>query len=155
MIRSMTAFGNARAESSQGNISIEIRTVNSRFLDINFRLPDDLRALEGGIREKLSVYLTRGKVDIRANYLRAHDGRDSAPDENQLQKLASQLALVRQYIPDVAAPRLSELLNSAESPPSFLEDFGPLCMQALDQALIELQATREREGKRLATIMLE
>jgi uncharacterized protein (TIGR00255 family) len=155
MIRSMTAFGNARAESAQGSVSVEIRTVNSRFLDINFRLPDDLRSLEGGIREKLGKYLSRGKVDIRVHYLRAQESGSAMPDESHVQQIAAQLAFLRRHIPDIPAPRLSELLGNIESSSSFLDDFGPSCMQAMDQALTELQATRDREGQRLATIMLE
>ncbi|HUG60191.1 MAG TPA: YicC/YloC family endoribonuclease [Candidimonas sp.] len=158
MIRSMTAFGNARAESAQGSVTIEFRTVNSRFLDINFRLPEDLRMVEGLIREKLSQAVTRGKVEIRVNYARVDTRANASLDSEYLASLASQLQAARQVIPDTPAPRLSELLNGsggAESASFDPEVWTAMCQEATTQALIELQAAREREGQRLAAMMQE
>lgn len=158
MIRSMTAFGNARAESVQGSITIELRTVNSRFLDINFRLPEDLRMVEGLIREKLNQTVTRGKVDIRVNYSRAETRANVSLDSQYLATLASQLQAARQVIPDTPAPRLSEMLagsGGAESDSFDPEIWTAMCQEAISQALTELQAAREREGQRLAAMMQE
>src|SRR5690606_27200931 len=115
MIRSMTAFGNARAESAQGSVTVEFRTVNSRFLDINFRLPEDLRMAENIIREKLGAVVTRGKVEIRVNYARTETRAMASLDPDYLSMLAAQLQTARRVIPDVPAPRLSELLNASSS----------------------------------------
>lgn len=158
MIRSMTAFGNARAESAQGSVTIEFRTVNSRFLDINFRLPEDLRMVEGLIREKLSQAVTRGKVEIRVNYARVDTRANASLDSEYLASLASQLQAARQVIPDTPAPRLSELLNGSGGTDSGSFDpevWTAMCQEATTQALIELQAAREREGQRLAVMMQE
>lgn len=157
MIRSMTAFGNARAVAPQGSITIEFRTVNSRFLDINFRLPEDLRMLEGLIREQLGLVVKRGKVDIRANYARSESQVRQAIDQQYLAGVAEQLEVARRVIPDIAAPRLMELLGGSTNNDS---DFDPevwsaIGLEATSQALAELQAAREREGQRLAQIMLE
>ena len=73
MIRSMTAFGAARAESSVGSVTLEIRTVNSRYLDLSLRLPDDLRLAEAPLREQIGAHLRRGKVEVRAAFTRASD----------------------------------------------------------------------------------
>lgn len=158
MIRSMTAFGNARAESVQGSVTIELRTVNSRFLDINFRLPEDLRMVEGLIREKLNLAVTRGKVDIRVNYSRTDTRANVSLDSQYLATLASQLQAARQLIPDTPAPRLSEILagsSGAESNSFDPEVWTAMCQEAISQALIELQSAREREGQRLAAMMQE
>lgn len=158
MIRSMTAFGNARAESVQGSITIELRTVNSRFLDINFRLPEDLRMVEGLIREKLNQTVTRGKVDIRVNYSRTDTRTNVNLDSQYLATLASQLQAARQVIPDTPAPRLSEMLagsSGAENNSFDPEVWTAMCQEAIGQALTELQAAREREGQRLAAMMQE
>ncbi|NYT85949.1 YicC/YloC family endoribonuclease [Pollutimonas harenae] len=157
MIRSMTAFGNARAESPQGSVSIEFRTVNSRFLDVSFRLPDELRMAEGPIREQLGLVIKRGKVEIRANYARPESQGATALDLHYLTQIASQLEVARQYLPDVAAPRLSELLNNSSGQNAATTDsqtWLALCAQATTQALAELLAAREREGRRLADMML-
>ncbi|SHH82094.1 YicC/YloC family endoribonuclease [Pollutimonas bauzanensis] len=158
MIRSMTAFGNARAESAHGSVTIEFRTVNSRFLDINFRLPEDLRMVEGPIREKLGQAVTRGKVEIRVNYARADTRSDVSLDPEYLRALAEQLEAARRVIPDIPAPRLTELLNGsngAESASFDTEAWTAMCLEATAQALAELQAAREREGQRLAAMMQE
>ena len=61
MIRSMTAFGNAKADLEQGTLALELRSVNSRFLDLYFRLPDELRHVETPLRELLTAQLARGR----------------------------------------------------------------------------------------------
>lgn len=158
MIRSMTAFGNARAESAQGSVTIEFRTVNSRFLDVNFRLPEDLRMVESAIREKLGTVVARGKVEVRVNYVRSDTRARVSLDPEYLSTLAAQLQDARRVIPDVPAPRLTELLNAS----GVVENTGldpdiwtAMCLEAATQALAEMQAAREREGQRLATIMHE
>src|SRR5690554_114944 len=110
MIRSMTASGNARAVAPQGSITIEFRTVNSRFLDVNFRLPEDLRMLEGLIREQLSLVIKRGKVEVRAAYARSESQVRNVIDQQYLASVAEQLQVARRVIPDLAAPRLMDLI---------------------------------------------
>lgn len=158
MIRSMTAFGAARAESTEGTLNIEFRSVNSRFLDVNFRLPDDLRMLEGPVREKLGQALARGKVDIRINYARTKSAVVQTLDSDYMAAIAEQLKAARAMIPDVAAPQLADLLKGAGNSDdlSFTpEVWTAMCAQATEQALSEFQANREREGERLAQGMLE
>jgi uncharacterized protein YicC (UPF0701 family) len=76
MIYSMTGYASATRElaTAAGNgsasVSVELRTVNSRFLDLNFRMPDDVRACEPALREMLMGKLSRGKVDVRINLQR-------------------------------------------------------------------------------------
>lgn len=157
MISSMTAFGAARAESSLGAVTVELRTVNSRYLDINLRLPDELRMAEAPLREQLSKFLQRGKVDVRVSYARAGTDADQALNLDYLRQVAGQLQRARALIPDTPAPTLTELIKGA----AHLDDapdpkaWNVLCIEAGNQALTELQANREREGARLAEMMLE
>jgi len=151
----MTAFGAARAESSLGIITIELRTVNSRYLDINLRLPDELRMAEAPLREQISRCLRRGKVDVRVGFARAGANSGQTLAEDYLNQVAAQLQHVRAVIPDTPAPTLTELVKGAGN----LEDapdpkaWNALCIEAVGQALTELQANREREGVRLADMM--
>lgn len=159
MIRSMTSFGSAHAESNLGSVTLEFRSVNSRFLDIHFRLPDDLRMAEGPIREALARQIKRGKVEVRLSYARSTAGVGIVLDETLLDTTASQLALARRHMPDVPAPTLTELLAAARGAGS-AENFDAdgwmaLCQQAIDQALADMLAAREREGQRLASVMLD
>lgn len=158
MIRSMTAFGTAKAESEHGSLTIEIRSVNSRFLDINFRLPEELRILESALRELVSREITRGKIDIRANFARKLTQEASMLDMATVGRIAELLAAAREAIPDVQPPRLSELLtggNGGGNEPLDPDAWIAMAMDAGGRALGDLQAAREREGHRLAEMMEE
>lgn len=156
MIHSMTAFGSARIESEQASLTVEFRTVNSRFLDISIRMPDEFRFLETQIREQISRYVVRGKIDVRLSYARQTDTTSSELDPIQLEHLANQLALARQRIPDVVAPRLLDLLadQTDRSASLDIELWTQMCNQACQQALDQLKEARRREGQRLSAMML-
>jgi len=158
MIRSMTAFGNARVDLEQGSLALELRSVNSRYLDLHFRLPDELRHAETPLRELLTANLGRGKIEVRASYTRNAGTELSTLDPNWLQHLATQLEAARAIMPHVEAPRLAELFNWPGQRNNDALDpqaWGAACVQAATQAVAQLQEGREREGQRLATIMLE
>uniref|UniRef100_UPI003340B597 YicC/YloC family endoribonuclease n=1 Tax=Castellaniella defragrans TaxID=75697 RepID=UPI003340B597 len=155
MIRSMTAFGAARLESESGAIGIEIRSVNNRYLDLNLRLPEDLRFAESRIREILGRQVQRGKVEVRVTYTTATGNAPRSIDPDALHALAAQLQAARAVIPDVPAPTLTDLLGGNERSTLDPETWQPLCERALEQALGEFTAAREREGERLARAMLE
>jgi len=158
MIRSMTAFGSARADLEQGSVALELRSVNSRYLDLFFRLPDDLRHLEAPLRELLTANLSRGKVEVRASFTRNAAADVPKLDPQWLQSLAEQLQAARQILPEVAAPRLAELFNwpgqrgNDGLDPQVWTAAG---MRAAEQALAQFQQAREREGERLAVVMRE
>lgn len=157
MIRSMTAFGSAKAETEHGTLTIEIRSVNSRFLDLNFRLPEELRMVETTLREQISREITRGKVDIRANFARKVIPDAAMLDMTALDRAAELLVAAREVIPDVQAPRLSELLAGANggNEPLDPEAWTAMAGDAASRALADLRAAREREGMRLAQMMRE
>jgi len=156
MIRSMTASGNARADLEQGSLALELRSVNSRYLDLYFRLPDELRHTETPLRELLTANLARGKVEVRVSYTRNAGTELGALDPAWLQRLAAQLQAARQVLPEVAAPRLAELYNWPGQRNADALDpqaWGAACLQAAQQALEQMQQARTREGERLAGMM--
>ncbi|CAM4090351.1 YicC/YloC family endoribonuclease [Bordetella tumulicola] len=158
MIRSMTAFGNARVDIEQGTLALEVRSVNSRYLDLYFRLPDELRHAETPLRELLTANLGRGKVEVRASYTRSVGTELSKLDPVWLQHLATQLEAARTVLPEVEAPRLAELFNWPGQRGNDALDpqaWSAACVQAGQQALTQLKEGREREGQRLAAIMME
>lgn len=156
MIHSMTAFGTGSAENDHGSLKIECRTVNSRFLDINVRLPEDLRFLEGRLREQITARLQRGKVDLRIVQERAvESGMADLPAE-YLEHLARQLSTARQILPDVRAPELLALISGAANQQKKDLDakaWTALCDEALEQTLKQVVQARRREGQRLAESM--
>jgi uncharacterized protein (TIGR00255 family) len=158
MIRSMTAFGNARADLEQGSLALELRSVNSRYLDLYFRLPDELRHAETPLRELLTGNLERGKIEVRVSYTRNAGAELTELNPEWLARLAAQLAAARRAIPDTAAPRLAELYNWPGQRNADALDpqaWGAACVQAAKQALEQMQQARAREGARLAAMMRE
>ena len=159
MISSMTAFGSGRHEFEHGHVTIELRSVNSRYLDLQFRLPDELRLAEIPLREKLSQRLTRGKIDIRVNFSKPRSLSDDRLGIESLSRIATQLQAVRQTLPDVAPPSLADILAWSDSESSSQHTDPQMwvepCVIALEQAIDELLLGRAREGSRLAKSMLE
>ncbi|ANY16327.1 YicC/YloC family endoribonuclease [Bordetella pseudohinzii] len=158
MIRSMTAFGNARVDLEQGSLALELRSVNSRFLDLYFRLPDELRHAETPLRELLTSQLARGKVEVRVSFTRNAGNEVTQLDPQWLGLLADQLQAARRVLPEVSAPRLVELLNWPGQRGNDALDpqiWGAACVTAAQQALGQLQDGRSREGERLALMMRE
>lgn len=152
----MTAFGSARAESELGSITIDLRSVNNRYLDLNLRIPEELRFLEAQVRERLSESLQRGKIELRLSFHKNLLVQKSRLDPAYLEKLAAELALARSFIPDTPAPKLQELMQSQqqEQTQEKAEQWQATCLEALGQALQDFQAARLREGERLAADML-
>ena len=152
----MTGYAQAAAGSPRGTLSLELRSVNSRFLDVVFRIPDELRALEPGLREAITARITRGKVDCRVALA---EGEGVAPklNEEALGRLRAVAEAARRAFPDAAPPTLAELLRwpgvlGAEADTEALRAVAmTLCRKTLD----ELAAARSREGAKLATFIVE
>jgi len=159
MIQSMTGFARREARGPHGRITWELRSVNHRFLEIGMRLPEEFRALEGNIRERISARLGRGKVDVTLRWDRE--------DASEI-RLALNEGMVRQ-LRDVHG-RISRLLaTEKELTPAELmrwpgvireeeQDPGPLHAAAialLDGALGDLVETRSAEGARIGVMIAE
>lgn len=156
MIRSMTAFANARTELEAGSITMELRSVNNRYLDLQLRLPEELRFSEASIREILSQRLQRGKVELRVNFQRAFKADAQQISPELLQQIAQQLQSARAVIADIPAPRFGELLSLSQQEQGLDHDtWLPAIQQNLTAALDDLEQSKQREGLRLATAMLE
>ena len=157
MITSMTAFGSGKSERTFGSVTVELRSVNSRFLDIQFRLPDELRMAEQPIKERISTELSRGKIEVRAHFSRAQTSVQTEISEDALLLVAQQLAQIRKILPETASPSFYEMLGSmnAQHPPIDPELWMGACQEALTAALSELLYGRQREGQRLSLAMLE
>jgi len=147
----MTGYAQASAGSPRGTLSLELRSVNARFLDVQFRIADELRALEPVLREQIGARIARGKVDCRVA-LAEGDGAAPRLNEEALRRLRAVADAARKAFPEAAPPSLAELLRwpgvlVAEVDAEALRSAAAaLCRRALD----ELSATRTREGAKLA-----
>jgi uncharacterized protein (TIGR00255 family) len=157
MIHSMTGYATRTRELPIGSVQLELRSVNSRFLDISFRIPDDLRAVEPQFRELIGARIGRGKVDCRLSYgLKPLADAESGVNREALARLARLSADVRDVMPDVQPMRVSEALNwpgvIADSTAAF-EAMRAASIDMLRTALDDLAATRAREGDKLAEMI--
>ena len=163
MIQSMTGYAAASAplsaDGAHGMLSIELRSVNARFLDLQFRISDELRALEPMLRELIGARVSRGKVDCRV-YL--SEGAGATPgariNPEALARLGELAMVVTQAMPQAAPLRVADILRwpgvIAESRVDEDETrhvAAALCRQALE----ELVGSRGREGAKLGAAVGE
>jgi len=149
---SMTGFAGASFATPLGQAAIEIRSVNSRFLDLTLKVADDLRAFEPQIRERIGGRLARGKVECRLSVQRAA-GRNHAPEPGGLAALQRLGDAVRQALPQAAPLSVADVLawpGVLEAPALDADALRAALLAALDEALDRLQESRAREGAAIA-----
>jgi uncharacterized protein (TIGR00255 family) len=158
-IASMTGFAATAQEFDFGTVALELRAVNHRYLDVQFRIPDELRIIESAIREQIAARLTRGKVDCRISFAsRVTIATGSELNLAAVQELVKLDAQVRSHVPGVAALSVAEILRwpgvlATHDVPS--ETLRESALGLLAQALEEFQQTRLREGAKLKDSLLE
>lgn len=153
MIRSMTGFSSAQVETPRGPLTIEMRSVNSRFLDMQIRLPDELKALETGMRELLGVSLVRGKVEFRATFGQSEKQEMPSLNSEQLTHLKNLLSTIRSSIPEASPPTAFEILQwpgVLNQPEIAIEGLKNAFFVGTKNALQGLIEARQREGERLS-----
>ena len=159
MVQSMTGFAVQTRDLGSVSLHLELRSVNSRYLDLGFRIVDDLRAAEPAIRERISARLGRGKVECRLNLQAGHAApRSMALNAALLDQLADAQNSLRSRFVDAAALSVNELLRwpgmLADDSLGF-DEMLPAIVALVDTALEELVATRQREGDKLADMIRE
>ncbi len=157
MIRSMTAFAGSERITPWGTLGCELRSVNHRFLEVGVRVPDELRALEPQLRERVAARISRGKLDL-ALRLRAPESAQALVVNDAL---VEQLGALAQRL-DAKFPQLRVEFTDLLQLPGVLQGqvVDPVALQAqavelLDEVVSEFVAAREREGGKLATAISE
>jgi uncharacterized protein (TIGR00255 family) len=136
-------------------LGLEIRSVNSRFLDLSFRLPEELRQFEPALRELLGGSLKRGKVEVRATIESGSPGPVAEPSTRLLQRLNAVQDNVRAWISDIQPLRVADVLRLAAAEQGGARDWSADLLPLAEKALKELLAARKREGTRLAATLVE
>ncbi|MCW5653340.1 YicC/YloC family endoribonuclease [Hydrogenophaga sp.] len=149
-----TGSGETARESGPG-LGLEIRSVNSRFLDLVFKLPDELRANEPALRELLGTRLKRGKVEVRGWVEGRADNLPRPPSAQDLQRLVSLQDSVRSWLPAAAPLSVAEVIQITSRQQAHTGNLSESLVQLAQTALDGLVGAREREGKRLATMLLD
>ena len=159
MIVSMTAYGRAEKSSELGQASCEIRSVNHRYLEMSVRLPEELRALEQTIRERISAKLKRGRVDCNIRFDFSACTSDSIPVNTELlNKLIERAEATATQLQQAQAINPLELLGwpgvlNKDVPDP--EKIGEMIMALINKTLQAVIATRQREGEKIRDMILE
>jgi uncharacterized protein (TIGR00255 family) len=158
MICSMTGFAAIERAIAGGILIIELRSVNHRYLELQLKLDDQLRAFEPLVRELIAARLGRGKVECRMSLIQKQGGGQGQLNEAALQELQQLSAQVRQHFPESQPLRVAEVLHW----PGVLmqqgisqETLADEIRTGLQQALQDLSDARAREGAKLKTMILE
>ena len=157
MLHSMTGFARESLETDIGTLSWEIRAVNHRYLDVQFKLPEDLRPQEQALRQQASSALARGKVEC-ALFFRRAVSRDSELklDTELVELIGHRISELTAKLPNVAAANPIEILRWPGVVVQTELDTGPLFEQAsalLDTTLAAMNEMRASEGLRIAEML--
>jgi uncharacterized protein (TIGR00255 family) len=137
-------------------LGMEIRSVNSRFLDLSFRLSDELRPNEPALRELITARVKRGKVEVRAWVEGRSDNALRAPNTPELQKLVGLQDQIRAWLPNARELSVAEVLQTlSRSAPAPTTGLADTLHEMAQRAVADFTGSREREGGRLATMLLD
>lgn len=159
MIASMTGYAVMSREIPEGSLTLELRSVNNRYLDIQFRLPDEFRLLESAMRELLHTQLKRGKIDCRLTFIpHARIDLPQQLNDQLLNKLLELNSAVKSVLLEARSLTVADILRW----PGILKEdtlsataLHESCMKLLQTTLNEFAATRVREGEKLKNALLE
>ena len=162
-VYSMTGYGSAthsaaagaetggatgpQAIAHSGSVTVDIRSVNGRFLDLSLRLPDDLRGLEPALRELIGSHFRRGKIEVRVSPQRETDAAWPQPSPDQLNRLSRLENTVHGWLPKAAPLSVHEALQWCRGG-SVQEKLDDLALVAAQQAVAAMSEARAREGAR-------
>ena len=159
MIYSMTGFAVAEAKLPSGTLNLELRSVNHRYLEIQFRMADEFRALEPALRELISKHLSRGKVECRLSYMPiAEAGHTLQINHSLFEQLLAFNREVQSHLPTSASLSVGEILRwpgimgTQEPIETNLSTSG---ISLLQTALADMSGTRAREGEKLKAMLAE
>ena len=158
-LRSMTGYAVETADLPAGQLSLELRAVNSRFLDLSFRMGEDFRALEPALRERIGEKVKRGKLECRVNFAAREDA--ALPDSLNgalIEQLGGLSASALAAFPQARPLAVAEILRW----PGMLGETGPepealhaAALRLAETALAQFNASRAREGEKLKAVILD
>ena len=157
MLHSMTGFARESVETDIGPLTWEIRAVNHRYLDVQFKLPEDLRPKEQFFRQQASNLLARGKVECALYFRRAvHQDTELQLDTDLVELIGHRISELTAKLPNVAAANPIEILRWPGVVVQTELDTEPLFEEAsslLESTLLALNAMRGSEGARIAEML--
>lgn len=146
---------NARPSASSGaSVTVELRSVNGRFLDLGFRLPDEFRSLEPALRDLLTGSFRRGKIELRLNTKAEADNAWPNPQPEQMNRLARLESTIQGWLPKAQALSVHEVMQWCKggTPTERLDE---VALEAAKRCVAGLAEAREREGEKLVAVLMD
>jgi uncharacterized protein (TIGR00255 family) len=157
MIYSMTGYANKLCQINGTTLQIDIRSVNQRFFDLTIKCPEEFKILEHALREKITSFITRGKIDLRIYYQEAEAGQAEL-NTKTLQQYINIVEQIQGFLPQIKLDSISDIINL----PGILSykalDIESIRTELLDeigQLTQDLQASQQIEGIKLAAILTD
>jgi uncharacterized protein (TIGR00255 family) len=155
----MTGYAALDQSIENATLILELRAVNSRYLDLHFKLDETLRSFEPSIREQIGAQLSRGKIECKMNLIqRSQAGQATQLDKAIMQQLAAMQEKAQSFFPQSRQLSVADILhwpgvmlNNTLSQDSLMEDIKKL----VQKGLLDLNASRAREGEKLKALVLE
>lgn len=159
MIKSMTGFARIEVLGEYGRLSWEIRSVNHRYLDVQFKMPEDFRVLEPELRAMAGAKLSRGKVECALRFQRDAAAQSRVVvDADRVTQLREALDQVGELLGATTAPEPMRVLGFPGVVREETADITPLLLEAgslFDRTLDEFNTARASEGERLGNFLQE
>ena len=156
MTQSMTGFARASVTTGAVTVTVECRSVNNRYLDLHFRMPDNLRGMESVLRTRANDYCSRGKLEFVIRTIDTDCDAPTAINATRLSALQGALGQIENAFPETAKPdQLSLLLAPGilveqETDP---ETLHATALAATSDCLAGLRENRLQEGEKLAEMI--
>ena len=150
-----TEAANARSGASQAaSVTVELRSVNGRFLDLGFRLPDEFRSLEPALRDLLAGTFRRGKIELRLNTKADADTAWPQPQPEQMNRLSRMESTIQGWLPKAQPLSVHEVMQWCKGgTPS--ERLDEVALEAAKHCISGLREAREREGEKLVAVLMD
>ena len=156
MTQSMTGFARGSVTTGALTVTVECRSVNNRYLDLQCRMPDTLKSMEGSLREQAVTFFARGKLEMLVRISNGGSGIPASLNSERLSTLKAALVKVAGEFPDAAAPDQLALLLSPgvlSEPETDLEALRSATTNAAKLCFEGLQEQRQQEGEKLAALI--
>lgn len=158
MIRSMTGFARREERVQEQLLTWELRSVNHRFLEIHFRLPDEFRAIEPQLRQAVNAHLKRGKVECQLRYRGTEGvGTDFTINGVLLDRLLAHVGEINPRLDNPAPINAFDILRwpgLVQEPERSTDPLIEGAMAAFERSVEELNEARAREGARIRDMLL-
>lgn len=135
-------------------MTVEIRSVNGRFLDLGFRLPDEFRALEPALRDLITGAFRRGKIELRLNATTSADNAWPTPQPEQMNRLARLESTIQGWMPKAQNLSVHEVMQWCKGGTAS-EKLDDVALDAARQCIAGLRDARKREGDKLVAVLME